>query len=402
MPNTAADFSDSAGTREFRQDGAREPSGGIDFRDEYTGGFGGESTTGFSSQETEVRRRDLGFVQPVGSAEPEQDAPRAAVSIGDAPTMDSISIGDTLEHGASPRQPAEDDLLASLPQPRPAPPLDETQDVPVIAPAKTTRRMGDTGAPPSTKAVTKELPGARRLPARRDTADLSQAEVMLTHAQTQDFDARKIDITAPTRELGLRPAGPRPGTLPNPVDEDALTTQSDVRAIRDAAARDAGTQSDIALPFDPIDARSAQILEEVDAGAPADEAREDQTRRRIGALLERAVAWNDAGDVDKAMCAVDLALSEDPDSALGQKLITRNRDTIMSVFQGFLGDLERMPQLARPLHELQDAPISPRAAFLLSRIDGTLSIDELLDVSGMPRLEAYRHLCQLFLRGILR
>ena len=83
-------------------------------------------------------------------------------------------------------------------------------------------------------------------------------------------------------------------------------------------------------------------------------------------------------------------------------LVTRNKDTIMQIFQAFIGDLERMPQLARPLHELANAPISPRAAFLLSRIDGTLTIDELLDVSGMPRLEAYRHLCQLFLRGILR
>jgi len=83
-------------------------------------------------------------------------------------------------------------------------------------------------------------------------------------------------------------------------------------------------------------------------------------------------------------------------------LVTRNKDTIMHVFQNFIGDLERQPQLAKPLHELASAPISPRAAFLLSRIDGTLTIDELLDVSGMPRLEAYRHLCQLFLRGILR
>jgi hypothetical protein len=29
---------------------------------------------------------------------------------------------------------------------------------------------------------------------------------------------------------------------------------------------------------------------------------------------------------------------------------------------------------------------------------GSLSLDEILDVSGMPRLEAYRYLCQLFLR----
>jgi hypothetical protein len=100
--------------------------------------------------------------------------------------------------------------------------------------------------------------------------------------------------------------------------------------------------------------------------------------------------------------AVDLALSEDPNSALSQKLIHRNRDAIMNAFQAFLGDLQRTPALARPLHELGAAPISPRAAFLLSRIDGTLSLDEILDVSGMPRLEAYRYLCQLLLRGILR
>jgi hypothetical protein len=85
-----------------------------------------------------------------------------------------------------------------------------------------------------------------------------------------------------------------------------------------------------------------------------------------------------------------------------QKLLQRNRDAIQAVFQQYLGNLQRQPTLARPLHELASAPIGPRAAFLLSRIDGMLSIDEVLDVSGMPRLEAYRHLCQLFLHGILR
>jgi hypothetical protein len=135
---------------------------------------------------------------------------------------------------------------------------------------------------------------------------------------------------------------------------------------------------------------------------PAGESRDDCTRRRITALFEHAIEWNKAGELDRAVAAIDLALSEDPNSALAQKLIQRNRETIMNVFQAFLGDLNRTPILARPLHELADAPISPRAAFLLSRVDGLLSIDEILDVSGMPRIEAYRYLCQLFLRGILR
>jgi hypothetical protein len=173
------------------------------------------------------------------------------------------------------------------------------------------------------------------------------------------------------------------------------------KAITNVSVGD-GTRADVILPFDPIDARSAQILDEVDEGAPDREAKEDRTRRRITTLFERALAWAQAGELDKAVAAIDLALSEDPNSALGQKLVHRHRDQMLNVFQSFLGDLDRHPVLARPLHELANAPISPRAAFLLSRIDGMVTMDELLDVSGMPRIEAYRYLCQLFLRGILR
>jgi len=38
---------------------------------------------------------------------------------------------------------------------------------------------------------------------------------------------------------------------------------------------------------------------------------------------------------------------------------------------------------------------SPRAAFLLSRIDDGMRVDDLLDVSSMPRVEALRWLFQL-------
>jgi hypothetical protein len=262
---------------------------------------------------------------------------------------------------------------------------------------------------------TLDFPDAARAPARPALEAISQAEVMLPHAPTKELSIEEMRlhvnnpiVSAPTRELGLRPGG-RP--LSNPEDDDAPTGQSDVRAIRDAvgrndgalmSSRSEGTRHDIVLQFDPIAAAAAQILEDIDTEAPSGESTEDQTRRRITRLLEKAGDWSESGDLDKAVAAVDLALSEDPNSALAQKLITRNKDTIMSLFQGYLGDLDRTPQLAKPLHELSKEPISPRAAFLLSRIDGMITIDELLDVSGMPRLEAYRHLCQLFLRGILR
>jgi hypothetical protein len=213
-------------------------------------------------------------------------------------------------------------------------------------------------------------------------------------------------INAPTRELGLRELALRPDRPAAPAHrantEEETTGQVDV--FKGRPLRGNG-KPDVQVPLpgmDPIDARSADILEQIDRGAPAVETREERTRRRITALLDRASAWGRDSDVDRAVTAVDLALSEDPNSALAQKLIHRNREAIMNAFQAFLGDLQRPPSLSRPLHELGSAPISPRAAFLLSRVDGTLSLDEILDVSGMPRLEAYRYLCQLFLRGILR
>lgn len=208
-------------------------------------------------------------------------------------------------------------------------------------------------------------------------------------------------VSAPTRDLGIRPGGPRRATTTS--DEEP----TEIRVVRVAArgtiasAAEAPRHADIVWALDPIDASSAEILESIDEGSPRNEPRDERTRRRITALFERADTWSKTGELDRAVTAVDLALSEDPNTALAQKLILRHRETIMAVFQAFLGDLHRAPALARPLHELGAAPISPRAAFLLSRIDGVLSLEEILDVSGMPQLEAHRYLCQLFLRGIL-
>ena len=373
---------------------------GVNFEDatrEYHGPaseFGGETTNGASSQKTGIKKRDMGFVR----ASSESDADMETREFGGVNvklrTPDTpMELGNAGRSGKKPTA-EENDLIASLPSPRPAPEGPSTRDLPLRAPSQgATRDLPSSEVPTRDMPVaaqqparTRDMPPASRAPANRESSALVQAQVMRSHSETEDVTIPRepfVDpiVSAPTRELGLRAAAE---PLPKPAREPE------------------GTRHDIVLPFDPIDARSAQILDDVDEGAPADEVREDKTRRRITTLFDKAIEWNAAGDLDRAVAAVDLALSEDPNSALAQKLIHRNRETVQAVFQNFLGDLSRTPQLARPLHELSAAPISPRAAFLLSRIDGMISIDEILDVSGMPRIEAFRHLCQLYLRGILR
>ncbi|MFN0247309.1 MAG: hypothetical protein ACKV2T_10515 [Kofleriaceae bacterium] len=480
--------------------GGRDRLGDFATPEPVTNEFALEATPGFgSSQRTDVRRRDTGFVKP--KAEPPElkmtlrtpDPPRTSDYSRQAhedPTKEialqerasafeqsynSLEL-DLPKGDHPPLSPIEpDDLIASLPSPKPAH-ITRDLPLPMVKPASTTQpppyasKAPATMLPtpttpvatPSSKAPTKPPPN-RRPPAGTDPAggllpkrsptvqsaidaiDLDAPEISLgtyepppdeevsPTAKTRDLvpdnlhisfsspaapgpDTRDFNekptkesrrppqvspsqpdpiVSAPTRELGLRPGG-RAATEDEPTQMNKR-----IRAAEPVQPDPHGTKADLILPFDPIDARASQILEEIDENAPANEAKEDRTRRRITTLLERATLWSSM-DLERAVAAVDLALSEDPNSALAQKLIHRNRDSIMTVFQTYMGDLDRQPELSRPLHELATAPISPRAAFLLSRVDGTLSLDEILDVSGMPRLEAYRYLAQLFLRGILR
>ncbi|MGE0868112.1 MAG: hypothetical protein AB7P03_06115 [Kofleriaceae bacterium] len=300
-------------------------------RPELTPAFGSPqdvaTPNSFAAQSTEVRRRDLGFVKPRSATAPTERSLDASSAAYAAHLAAREGAGESLESATT-----QDFDKSTMPLVQP----------PRVPP-------GAVVAPPDDPIV-----------------------------------------TAPTRELGMRP--PRLQT----EDEPTAVTNP----LRDVPRGETETSPPPAI--DPLDAKAAEILDEIDVGAPIPEPPDEQIRRRITKLIERATEWVKSDQHERAVLAAELALSEAPGSALAQKLTYRNRDALMSVFHAFLGDLDRQPALARPLHELSSAAINPRAAFLLSRVDGMLSLDEILDVSGMPRIEACRYLCQLLVRGILR
>jgi hypothetical protein len=215
----------------------------------------------------------------------------------------------------------------------------------------------------------------------------------------------------------LEPEEPTPTPTPSPADNqkstqdfgpkvggfvEAVTEEFPNRARALPPAPDLRADT---IP-EPSRTRTAEartkLIAEVDRDAPAGgETKDQRTRRRITGLITLSLQAARKRDLDRAVLAIDAAFSEEPDTALTQKLIQQSRDMILSVFHDYLGDLDRRPQLSRALHDVLDEPLDSRAAFLLSRVDGQLTYDELLDVSGMPRLEASRYLCQLVMRGLL-
>jgi hypothetical protein len=143
------------------------------------------------------------------------------------------------------------------------------------------------------------------------------------------------------------------------------------------------------------------LLRELDRDAGPDEADADRVRRRVSTLIQRAERERTAGRLHIAVAALDLALEEEPESATAQKLIHRSKDEFCATYEQYIGDLGQVPTLSLPMHELSSQDLDSRAVFLLSRIDGTFTFDEIIDVSGMSRLEALRHLAKLVLLGVL-
>ncbi|MCP4444096.1 MAG: hypothetical protein GY811_01960 [Myxococcales bacterium] len=121
----------------------------------------------------------------------------------------------------------------------------------------------------------------------------------------------------------------------------------------------------------------------------------------VNRLIEGA--GDDFAEGAGALAAEKLCLALDyaADSAVAQKLVFENERRLVQILVSSLGDAGPVPRLTCKLTEIPSEHIDHRAAFLLTRLDLAMTLDELLDVSGMPRLEALRHLCGLRVLGYL-
>ncbi len=152
------------------------------------------------------------------------------------------------------------------------------------------------------------------------------------------------------------------------------------------------------IPIDRIAARCDALLESI---APGTTDARDLPAAAVALLIGRAMRKHARGDLDEAVLSLELALSAArPDDGI-DALLAANESLVLAAFTAFIGDQSRMTAMSHQLEQLVGIAIDQRAAFLLTRIDGTLSARELLVTCGLPMRDACRHLCQLMLREIV-
>ncbi len=108
------------------------------------------------------------------------------------------------------------------------------------------------------------------------------------------------------------------------------------------------------------------------------------------------------GDYTAALRAAELILGRDPENDAAAVIATDCRERLTMHYRSRLGSLSATPTVAVDGAEVRWLGLDHRAGFLLSRVDGQHTLAEIVDVSGMPPLEALKTLVELLEMGAIR
>jgi hypothetical protein len=107
-------------------------------------------------------------------------------------------------------------------------------------------------------------------------------------------------------------------------------------------------------------------------------------------------------DLTGALRFAELILGREPDNMQARQCAQNCRQRLVQLYASKIGDLSGVPVQALSENQMRWLGLDHRSGFLLSRVDGLSTIEEVLDVCGMPRLEALKTLVDLLERGAIR
>jgi len=224
---------------------------------------------------------------------------------------------------------------------------------------------------PAAEAPTRRPPP----PPEPEVGEMRQRQITLTDAA--ELEAARVEST-----LHSDPPGPgRPSPL----------------SIADARAP-SSPMVPVALPHRSVTPTSieAAVLGAIGA-APAPEITERTIEDPMAEMRERF----SLGDYSGALEMSELILAEEPSDLEAAECGENCRSVLEQMYAARLGPLERVPMVMVPRTQMRWLSMDHRAGFILSLIDGSSSVDLILDVCGMPKLDALRILQELVQQKIV-
>ena len=121
----------------------------------------------------------------------------------------------------------------------------------------------------------------------------------------------------------------------------------------------------------------------------------------LEALMQGARELFALGDFSGSLELVENVLKKDARHEGALAYLARNEETLLKMYESKIGDLTRAPRQLVRADEVIWINLHHRAGFILSQVDGQLTYEDILSVSGMPRFETVRILADLVQNGVI-
>jgi len=172
----------------------------------------------------------------------------------------------------------------------------------------------------------------------------------------------------------------------------------------DAYARESMSDADLAQLASPApgsDVRPASDLAKTAPPPPHDDEKSDVRLLARDPRSEELADLLADKDYRSALVVAEEILADDPNDMDAKEGMLRCQAELESVYVKRLGSLLQVPSIAVSMKEIPSLALDNRSAFILSLVDGVSTLDMILDMSGMQRLEALRVLHELIQHGTL-
>jgi hypothetical protein len=181
----------------------------------------------------------------------------------------------------------------------------------------------------------------------------------------------------------LMPSDPPPGKAPSAAPRPPPRAYDD---IQDEPLEEAAPQTR-AYPSEYEKDPFAHLSSQTPASSPA----LPPEQNKLTDMSDRF----SLGDYTGALELAEAILAEDPASAQAIRCADECRAKLIQMYTARIGPLDRVPMVLVAREQLRWLSIDHRAGFLLSHVDGVSNLEMILDVSGMPLLDALKILAEL-------
>jgi hypothetical protein len=319
----------------------------------------------------------------IPAAPPEQTAAEAMLQTESGPARPPM---DTLDHAPTP-PPARPRLTPATLEPPPSEDLefdnfDAPIDVfghPLPGTAGAKHHFGQSEMP-TAPPIGKKSPRPHPQPSPQRPPVADKLTQPVNQRGRPAFLAETARNRPPSPEILARatPHNARGGQQPKVGPEFDLGPTSDP-PLSDSALDFVDQLPPVAPSVKPLTAREKAVPPPVSARAGVRE-------------LEECYA---VGDYSRALQIAEQMLARSPDDLAARRYAQNCRDVLTQMFAARIGPLDQVISVVVSPEEVQWLSLDHRAGFLLSLVDGMSTVDEILDISGMTRLDALKILHDL-------